>query len=247
MLNIDTDNDLIITRYRNGIKLTPPKNDSTQERSIGGLLKLPFPIYFNSKDEVIINCNESSAEASGWISREDSLGKNCYLTYKKNTIKQSVKNQQDVIQNDKYKIIEDILIRNDDQPMHALSFKMPWYNDENNIIGLFGCSIFLGKQPIAESLSHIANLGLLDQTCYPVTANKIFKLSNPRSIAHLSPREKECLQYYLQNYTAKETAILMGLSYRTVEEYFTNIKKKLGYRYKRDLLNLHNIADWGCL
>ncbi len=40
--------------------------------------------------------------------------------------------------------------------------------------------------------------------------------------------------------TAKETAVIMGLSYRTIEEYLTNIKKKLGCRHKRDLLPFFN-------
>lgn len=54
----------------------------------------------------------------------------------------------------------------------------------------------------------------------------------------LSAREQECIRYFLQGKTAKETASALGISYRTIEEYFTNIKKKLGCKSKRDLLNI---------
>lgn len=54
----------------------------------------------------------------------------------------------------------------------------------------------------------------------------------------LSHREKECVRHFLQGKTAKETASILNLSYRTIEEYFTNIKKKLGCKNKRDLLTI---------
>lgn len=56
----------------------------------------------------------------------------------------------------------------------------------------------------------------------------------------LSVRERQCVQHCLQGKTAKETAYILGLSYRTIEEYFTNIKKKLGCRNKRELLTIFN-------
>src|SRR5581483_8932447 len=44
--------------------------------------------------------------------------------------------------------------------------------------------------------------------------------------ALLSPREKECMKLLLLGKSAKETALLLGLSPRTVEFYFENIRKK---------------------
>lgn len=54
----------------------------------------------------------------------------------------------------------------------------------------------------------------------------------------LSSREQQCLQHFLHGKTSKQTAILLGLSYRTIEEYFVNIKRKLNCKFKRDLLAL---------
>ncbi len=236
MRNIDTSKELQICRYRNGVKLIRPKENSSSHLSIANLLKLPFPFYLNA-DKFIIDCNESCAEVNGFISREDSIGKKWYRPYKLDSISETLKNENDVINNNKYKIIEDILIRKDEVNIHALSFKMPWYDEQDKIIGLFGCSVFLGKQPLAESLSQIAELGFLN------IINNTFDPSNlPNNNIHpqLSKREQECLKLFLNGKTAKETSVILGLSYRTIEEYFTNIKKKLGCRYKRDLFDILN-------
>lgn len=52
----------------------------------------------------------------------------------------------------------------------------------------------------------------------------------------LSKKEKECLKYFLEGKTAKETALCMQISFRTIEYYFENIKNKLTCYRKRDLL-----------
>lgn len=56
-------------------------------------------------------------------------------------------------------------------------------------------------------------------------------------LAKLSKRQEQCLYYFLKGKTAKETAQLLNLSHRTVEEYLNHLKKKLGCRTKRDLLS----------
>lgn len=58
--------------------------------------------------------------------------------------------------------------------------------------------------------------------------------------AILSKREKECVFYFLNGKTAKETAIKLGISYRTVEDYFIKIKKKFGCKNKRELYAILN-------
>lgn len=55
-------------------------------------------------------------------------------------------------------------------------------------------------------------------------------------VAKLSLREKQCLKLLLDGKSAKETAQRLGLSSRTVEFYFENIKNKLLCTYKQDVL-----------
>lgn len=52
----------------------------------------------------------------------------------------------------------------------------------------------------------------------------------------LSARELECLELYKLGETAQSTAAILGLSQRTVESYFENIKNKLNCASKSQLL-----------
>lgn len=59
-----------------------------------------------------------------------------------------------------------------------------------------------------------------------------------RQLYPLSEQEQRCLEFYKRGKTAKETALLMELSHRTIESYFENIKSKLGCHSKKELLQL---------
>lgn len=51
----------------------------------------------------------------------------------------------------------------------------------------------------------------------------------------LATMEKECLYYYFHGFSAKETALEMSLSVRTVEKYIANIKEKFACQDKQGL------------
>jgi len=59
-----------------------------------------------------------------------------------------------------------------------------------------------------------------------------------RSKLNLTAREIECLRCLSQGQTIKETAITLGISYRTVESHLHAIKSKTGYHHKYDLIKL---------
>lgn len=63
-------------------------------------------------------------------------------------------------------------------------------------------------------------------------ASSFLKKVNP-----LTPQEQNCLHLFQQGHTAQSTGAIMGLSQRTVEHYFENMKNKLGCHSKRDLLD----------
>lgn len=56
-------------------------------------------------------------------------------------------------------------------------------------------------------------------------------------VSGLSPQELRCLDLFKEGKSAQATGALLGLSQRTVEHYFENIKNKLGCSSKYDLLN----------
>ncbi len=55
-------------------------------------------------------------------------------------------------------------------------------------------------------------------------------------ICPLSTRERQCLELFQQGHSAQATGAILGISQRTVEHYFENIKEKLGVNSKWDLL-----------
>lgn len=59
--------------------------------------------------------------------------------------------------------------------------------------------------------------------------------------SRLSKRERECLLSLLEGKTAKETAAHLGLSPRTVESYFENVKNKLDCWNKGELFTTAQI------
>lgn len=59
-----------------------------------------------------------------------------------------------------------------------------------------------------------------------------------KQAALFSRREKQCLKWLLKGKSSKETANYLGLSRRTVESYFENIKNKLGCWSKNELFEI---------
>ena len=100
---------------------------------------------------------------------------------------------------------------------------------------------FTDKDQIAEVWQAWDLLGLFEQIREEKSVKDIDKL---RKLAtSLSQKERECMKYLLLGKTAKETAISMNLSFRTVEYYFENIKNKLNCFSKRDLFSLAHLLE----
>lgn len=122
------------------------------------------------------------------------------------------------------------------------------------ISGLSMYRIIEGK--IIEIWQHFDRLGLLEQigevsartkTVEPGYYLELLKSHGMEkyldSAPLLTPRERECLHSLLEGKTAKETAVDLELSPRTVESYFDNIKKKLNCPSKRDLFTAAHILN----
>lgn len=100
--------------------------------------------------------------------------------------------------------------------------------EESSLSKLKGLDFFENEKiaPAASNLSRNAFL-------------KDIGLSNiTQKAALLSPREKDCLKLLIRNKSAKETAAILGLSRRSIESYFENIKIKLSCTYKNDILQI---------
>ncbi len=117
------------------------------------------------------------------------------------------------------------------------------------IFGISGLSIYrIEKGKIAEIWQYWDRLGLLEQMgevrvhrdpiepgYYLDILKSLGMKKYVEGVPFLTERERQCLQCLLEGKTAKETAILYKLSYRTVESYYEKIKQKLNCPTKRDL------------
>lgn len=71
----------------------------------------------------------------------------------------------------------------------------------------------------------------------PLSSNNPKVKSFLKKTTALSPQENRCLELFKQGNSAQATAAILGLSRRTVENYFENIKIKLGCTSKWELLD----------
>lgn len=231
--------ELVVCRFDHGIKLLNPDDliakgcsgNYISDHTILSLKEQPFSVYFENTELVTESCNEIAAMHCGFMSSKESVGNPWFKPFKSKSIRQSVENNKSVIKNKQYSIVEETAIRKDDTSVHTLSIKMPWYTHENKVAGLFGCTIDLGKQPLAESLLQLTRLDFFNSSF----VNR-FPIGTEIDSAYLSKREMECLELTVKGKTAKQIAKLLKISSRTVEEYLANVKTKMGVSSKSELI-----------
>lgn len=234
----DISDELQIVRHISGIKLVQPKHatDPTTP-TVGSLKQQPISFYFLDSNGVTLFINDEGARVCGFDSPINAIGKSLLDVSNKTSATHLINNCSSVISSKATSIFEEDNLRKDNVNVQFLSVKSPWYDDNDNIIGVFGCSIVLGKHSLANSLSVVRKLGLLDNDNLP--ANSLPTLNNLKiNNISLSTRELECLQLTVKGYTAKRIARELNISHRTVEEYLYNIRIKAGAGSKAELIEM---------
>ena len=196
------------------------------------LLELPFCIFFSNTQHVIKCVNDTHAEYCGFDSRNEAVDKTLHSVFTEDTASSITKNNFNVMQSSKSHIFEESALRQDGVVLNVLVIKFPWYNEINQLMGVFGCSIIQNKNySLANSLNIIRNLGLLNNSnSLPLTPSYII------NSVSLSEREYECLHHTIRGKSAKQIAYHLNISCRTVEEYLSNIKNKMGVYSKNELI-----------
>jgi DNA-binding CsgD family transcriptional regulator len=214
--------------YRRGVKLIPNINGIS---NIGNLFSQHFNSYLLDENGQTLKMNPAGAIAIGFDSEEDAIGKSILSVSDKSTGKELLYNCMLALNTEKMHVVEETQIKLDGEINTFLTFKMPCYSGSNSLIGVYGCSIMLGKHPLISSLNQLSSL--LPGICFSNIANLYAPSINQ---FHLSKRQQECLLLIVKGKTAKQIAKALGLSHRTVEEYLNNIKSKMRVATKSEMI-----------
>lgn len=234
---LDIHNEMIIQRFGSGVKLIDTENAkrSKQHISVGAMLPMPVHVYFMNTESVLQTLNKRGVTTFNLSSDKDFIGRTARDFSSKETAERSIAHDRMVVNDNKMIIKDELYIRLDGINFSTLSFKFPWYDNKNKMIGIFGFSFLLDEKwgiSLAESMMLIAQTNLLRsekiQQCLPGMQwdNQYF-----------SKREKEVLMHLTRGKTARETAMVLGLSPRTVEHHIENMKIKSNSASKSELID----------
>lgn len=243
--SFDTSDELFIQPCNNGIKLIkslntrndPHSYNENPNSSISSLFKLPINFFFVNTESVALKVNETTMKVCGIQSSKDCIGKTMRSVATKAAADLCLNHDRNVIKMNKLIISEIPLLLLDETSHQIISFKFPWYNDDNKVMGVFGCSFKIdgpSALPLSEALTLIMKTGIFSLQSHH-TLSSLMPGTTIGDV-YLSKRESECLRYLVRGKSIKGIANALGLSARTVENYINRIKFKLGVSYKSDLI-----------
>lgn len=239
---LDTSSELIIEKWNHGIRLI--RLEALQKRThnresfhtVGQLFDLPFNVYFMNYENKTVNMNQASIltlqlENINWHKKtcnELQRIKNCSAPLNDNI----------VMKTKKMSIFEEKVIRFDGKPFKPISIKLPWFDEDNQILGVFGFAFFDEANSggsLSNFLTTTSEMGFLNNQI-SLLKNKEHLLLSMAYQYKFSKRETECLQYLIRGLGIKEVASALEISPFTVRNYLETMKHKTGFRYKSQLI-----------
>lgn len=238
---LDTSNELLVQPFQKGVKLIKPNLksfDNSHFYSVAQFLDLPFNVYFSNKESVLQNLNETAQENCNYLSVNDAIGKSIHDIAKKETVNLVLAHDREVVQK-KEMIVKDVCIDllNEVNKKPYVTFKFPWYDVNNEVIGNVGCAIpLLQAASLATSMQSLVETGLFETNTTTVTNPLSVLPGKHQSDFYFTRREQEISQQILLGRTAKQIALRLEISHRTVEFHIENLKVKLAVNTKADLI-----------
>lgn len=240
----DTSQELIILPYKSGMKLIRPRkrNESDSKitampyKTIGDAMAIPCNVYFLDHESRLVAGNEPTAQTMHFDSVSKAIGKSLSDTWDPESAKRAHDNDLIIKKSKQGAFFEELEPLEHEAPNNLLSIKLPWYDSDDRVLGVFGFAVVLGRQPLSQSLADINSFGfLLSLQPQTFTLSHINILEQEQQI-YLGARELEIFRLLIVGKRCPEIAAMTGLSPRTVEHYIVNIKSKFGVDYKHELI-----------
>lgn len=244
MKQLDTaHHDFTVQPYKTGIKILRPTKlrkgnypRPFKNITVGNVLALPCNVYILNHESKVVNGNLANARTMDCDSVSESIGKSALDVCTRESSAHFLANDRLVARNEKALFLEEMADKEEEAPsINYFSMKLPWYDQNDKILGVFGFSVVLGKQSLAESLSTISGLGLLHGFQSKINSlNHIYALNIEK--INLTPRESYILNLMIKGKRCPEIALITKLSKRTVEHYIENIRQKFNVSNKSELI-----------
>lgn len=232
--------ELLVVRHLNGVRLERPGKHMNEQcasvMTLGELLAMPYNIFFKNLRNEFEELNEACLSVTAFQSRSDALHNLFYTGLSdKDQVRILIGNNQYVVGSENVLVVDESVNINEEDSVHGISFKFPWYGENNEVIGLFGCAINLDRNSVAEvsrQLAMISNQFISVQAA----ANRMTTLPQLKDVLFTS-REIEVIEHIMRGKTMKEVGQQLGLSRRTIESYFQNIKTKANVKTRSQLFD----------
>lgn len=227
---------LFAVPYRGGVKFVAPRETNHPPLlTLADLLNLPVGTFFLDTESKILLLNDSNLQICGVESLKDIHGKTAaHFLKNRDDFHQMHSHDQSVLKQQQFHIVDEEVLRADDISFVSLAFKLPWYNADNKLIGIFGFSTIsqgAGSEHISQNLTSILQTQLI-QPNQPV----LQKYRVSQAIKIFTQREEEVAKLCLRGKTSKEIARILAISNRTVEHHLINLKTKLNVQNKSELI-----------
>ena len=125
--HFDINNEFIIQRFSQGIKLIQPKkcHNLINHVSVHDMLNMPFHVYFMDAESIIKRMSERAAISFNFISPEDVTGKCVREFAQKESAEHSISNDRAVMNSNKLIIKDESYTRLDDICFKTLVSNFP--------------------------------------------------------------------------------------------------------------------------
>jgi DNA-binding CsgD family transcriptional regulator len=206
---------------------------------------LPGMIYWKDTKGVYLGCNNKTVRAVGLKTATEIIGQFDLNFCWCEQVIMLRENDQRCMQTASSLILQENVQLITEESLNFEVVKTPLWDTQKNIVGVIGCSLESAelekiKYLIANKTKKLSTFPhfLNNMSFFENIQKKYIIESKDSQAVNLSNREIQVLYHLFMGYTAKETSKILKISFRTVEQYLDNAKKKLGCKKKFQLIKL---------
>jgi DNA-binding CsgD family transcriptional regulator len=209
--------------------------------SVSDMFSTRCHVFFTSKDHEIVDINELCLSNFDYASKIDAVGdtfaRNCQ---DKLQILKVFDNDRQVIKARQLQVFEEMADLNNGKHMHTITYKVPWYSQNQELLGIFGYAVVLSDRSFSEIADAITHFSKFLIGCKQLS--KFKEIGSGDTKQYFSPREMDVFRLLVRGKTARQMGEILGLSPRTVETYLQNMKIKANVSSKSQLID--KLIDW---